>query len=368
MQATGHPICTAAKQYVTLAAVAKCLQAAAWLIACGNPNIPLQNTTSALLPADRIRTDTEKQNMEQNLNLYHIFYEVARCRNLSAAAKKLYISQPAVSKSVSRLEENLNTVLFHRSSRGVTLTREGELLYHHVEDALTSLKSGEELLRSAQAQGICHLSIGVSTTLCKYILLPLLKTFIPDNPRIKITISCQPTFETIAALQNASIDIGLVGIPSAKTAGAGHGSITYLPLKSIEDIFVANDACLAPFCRIHGGELPEDVLFDEATFIMLDKNNISRKHTDSFFARHQIELSHIIEVNNMDLSIEFARAGLGIACVISDFVQDDIKNGTLRELPFTHKVPKRQIGFAYPAKIPVSGAMDTLIGYCRSIL
>ena len=61
--------------------------------------------------------------MEQNLNLYQVFYEVAGCRNFSLAAKKLYITQPAVSKAISRLEETLETTLFHRSSRGVRLTR-----------------------------------------------------------------------------------------------------------------------------------------------------------------------------------------------------------------------------------------------------
>lgn len=304
--------------------------------------------------------------MEQNLNLYQVFYEAARCRNLSAAAKKLYISQPAVSKSISCLEENLNTVLFHRSSRGVSLTPEGELLYRHVEDALTSLKSGEELLRSAQTQGIRRLSIGVSTTLCKYVLLPLLKPFITENPNIKITISCQPTFETISALQNASIDIGLVGIPSNETEKQ---YISYQPLKTIEDIFVATDTYLAPFLHTYGNEPYANTLFfEEAAFIMLDKDNISRKHTDIFLSSHHIELSNVIEVNNMDLSIEFARAGLGIACVISDFVQNDIKNGTLRELKLAHKVPKRQIGFAYPKKMPVSQAMYTLIQYCQSMI
>ena len=144
--------------------------------------------------------------MDQNLNLYLIFYEVAGCRNFSVAAKKLFISQPAVSKSISRLEESLNTVLFHRSSRGVTLTPEGELLYQHVEKALLTLQSGEEQLRFVSTQGVQRLSIGVSTTLCKYILLPLLKSFIAENPNIKITISCQSTYETIAALQKGSID------------------------------------------------------------------------------------------------------------------------------------------------------------------
>lgn len=309
--------------------------------------------------------------MEQNLHLYQIFYEVASCRNFSIAAKKLYISQPAVSKSISKLEEGLHITLFHRSSRGVTLTPEGELLYRHVERALSALKSGEEKLREAVSQNISHLSIGVSTTLCKYILLPLLKTFIAENPNIKITISCQSTFDTLSSLQNGSIDIGLVGLPSKTEVGAGskgqHG-ITYLPLKTIEDIFVAADSYLMSFYSKYKGDLHENrEFFKEAAFIMLDKENISRKHADTFLSEHQIELSNIIEVNNMDLSIEFARAGLGIACVISDFVKKDIKSGTLRELKLGHRVPRRQIGFAYlSTKAPVSGSLDTLIQYYQA--
>ncbi len=176
--------------------------------------------------------------MEQNLNLYHVFYEVANCHNFSIAAKKMYISQPAISKSISKLEENLHTVLFHRSSKGVTLTREGEILYRYVEQALFSLRSGEEQLKTSASFPISQLSIGVSTTLCKYVLLPVLKDFMTQNPNIKITISCQPTLDTISALQEGSIDIGLVGIPS-KAEETDNRLITYLPIKTIEDIFVA---------------------------------------------------------------------------------------------------------------------------------
>ena len=60
--------------------------------------------------------------MDQNLSGYKIFYEVASCGNISKAAKKLYISQPAISKSIVKLEDGLDTKLFHRNSRGVTLT------------------------------------------------------------------------------------------------------------------------------------------------------------------------------------------------------------------------------------------------------
>ncbi len=304
--------------------------------------------------------------MEQNLNLYQIFYEVAGCRNFSVAAQKLYISQPAVSKSIARLEESLNTTLFYRSSRGVTLTPEGELLYKHVEQALFSLKSGEEQIRASLSQKISHLSIGISATLCKYILLPLLKSFIADNPNIKITICCQSTFDTISSLQNGTIDIGLVGI-SAQKVSENNRAITYLPLKNIEDIFVASEGYLAPFYNKYKGELHEnEEFFHEASFIMLDKENISRKHADTFLAAHQLTLYQIIEVNNMDLSIEFAKAGLGIACVIGNFVEKDIQQGNLRELKLGHKIPKRQIGFAYTSKTPLSEAMNTLIQYYQA--
>lgn len=300
--------------------------------------------------------------MEQNLNLYQIFYEVAGCRNFSVAAQKLYISQPAVSKAISKLEHSLDVTLFHRSSRGVTLTHEGEILFSHVKQAMTSLKSGEELLREASSSHIIYLSIGVSTTLCKYVLLPLLKTFIMENPNIKINISCQSTFDTIAAIENGTIDLGLIGLPSEKTFRQTGSEITYLPLTAIEDIFVSTDTYLHSLQTKYRADAQED-FFHEAAFIMLDKGNISRKHADSFLDAHRITLHNVMEVNNMDLAIEFARAGLGIACVISDFVKTDLQSGTLKEIKLGHRIPRRQIGFVYPARSSSGDAIDKLVKY-----
>ena len=71
--------------------------------------------------------------MEQNLSLYKIFYTVAQEKNISRASQELYISQPAISKSIRKLEESLGVTLFVRSSRGVRLTEEGSLLYEHMQ-------------------------------------------------------------------------------------------------------------------------------------------------------------------------------------------------------------------------------------------
>ncbi|MEF2735064.1 MAG: LysR family transcriptional regulator, partial [Blautia sp.] len=109
--------------------------------------------------------------MDQNLSLYKVFYTVANTGNISKAAAELYISQPAISKSIRKLEQNLEVTLFSRNSRGVHLTEEGEVLYDYVQKAFYSLQLGEMQLKKINELGIGHLRIGVSTTLCKYVLL-----------------------------------------------------------------------------------------------------------------------------------------------------------------------------------------------------
>ena len=81
--------------------------------------------------------------MQDNLSLYHIFYTVARTGSISHSSRELYISQPAISKAIQKLEQNLDTLLFKRSSRGVTLTPDGELLFEKVKEALFLLDEGE---------------------------------------------------------------------------------------------------------------------------------------------------------------------------------------------------------------------------------
>ena len=135
--------------------------------------------------------------MNQNLSSYWIFYTVANAGNISKAAKELYISQPAISKSIQKLEDGLECKLFSRSSRGVVLTDEGRLLYDHVSEAFEALNEGEEKLKRSIELGVGQLKIGVSSTLCKYMLLPYLKEFIHRNPHISISIECQSTNEPL---------------------------------------------------------------------------------------------------------------------------------------------------------------------------
>ncbi len=284
--------------------------------------------------------------MEGTLNLYHIFHTVAQTGNISLAAKELYISQPAVSKSISRLEELLHTTLFYRSSRGVSLTAEGSLLAGQLRKAFDSISYGEEQLRKINELGIGQITIGVSTTLCKYVLLPYLKRFTQENPHIRVSIACQPTMETVRCLQNGSIDIGLIGDVSDKK------ELLFHPVMEIQDEFVTTARYLQNLSTRLGvtqKQLYEDnhaLIFQNGMFLMLNEENISRKYIDSYLTDKKISISQTIEISTMDLLIEFARIDMGIACVIGNFVKKDLESGTLIRLPLAAPVPGRKIGFA----------------------
>lgn len=296
--------------------------------------------------------------MESNLSLYRIFHTVATQGNISRAAKELYISQPAISKAITKLEENLGVKLFIRNSRGVILTEEGQLLFQHTNTAFHSLAQGEESIKQMQELGIGHLRIGVSTTLCKYLLLPYLKHFIAEYPHIKITIDCQSTFHTIKSLENNTIDIGLIG----RTENMKQ--LEFYPIQEIEDIFVTTKLYLDNL-KVREGTKQEDIL-SSSNLMLLDKENITRVYIDDYFYNNGIKTNQVLEISNMDLLIEFAKIGLGVACVIKEFVSEDLRKGSLLSLPLPISVPKRQVGFAYSTHGYRSEAIQKFISFYKT--
>lgn len=292
--------------------------------------------------------------MNQNLSSYRIFYAVANAGNISKAAKELYISQPAISKSIQKLEESVGVRLFDRSSRGVTLTSEGELLYSHVKSAFETLSLGEDKLRRSIELGVGHLTIGVSSTLCKYILLPYLKDFIKKYPHINISISCHSTNQTLALLEDGKLDIGLIGKPENSK------SIDFYYLQEIEDIFVATEDYLHNL-KLRGIE--SDQILQNSTLMLLDKENMTRQYIDDYFQDNHIVIQDTIEVSNMDLVIEMSKISLGVGCVIRNFVTEELKTGVLKEIPLGIPIHKREIGFAYNQNVKVSKSLEHFIAF-----
>lgn len=292
--------------------------------------------------------------MNQNLSSYWIFYTVANTGNISKAAKELYISQPAISKSIQKLEECLNCKLFSRSSRGVVLTEEGDLLYGHVKEAFETLNLGESKLKRSIELGVGHLKIGVSSTLCKYMLLPYLKEFIKKYPYITISISCQSTNDTLKLLEDDKIDIGLIGKPESLK------NIDFYHLDEIEDVFVATPGYLN---NLKERGIEGDQILGNSTLMLLDKNNMTRQYIDDYLQENHIVIEDSIDISNMDLLIEFAKIGVGVACVIKSFIKEELKDGTLVEVPIGFPIHKREVGFAHKSNQKPSKSLQDFIKF-----
>ena len=295
--------------------------------------------------------------MNQNLSSYWIFYTVANAGNISKAAKELYISQPAISKSIRKLEQNLDVTLFSRNSRGVQLTEEGEILYDYVQKAFYALQTGESRIKKINELGIGHLHIGVSTTLCKYMLLPYLQEFIKLHPHIRITIECQSTNHTLQLLKENKIDVGLIGEPERLH------HIHFDNLGEIEDIFVSTKTYLENLSMRTGRK---NDIFHTATLMLLDKENMTRQYIDDYLAVHHIETNNLLEISTMDLLIEFAKIGLGVACVIRQFIEKELQEGALVEIPLPFPIHKRNIGFAYLDNLQQTTAVRDFINFYNS--
>lgn len=272
-----------------------------------------------------------------NLSKYKIFLSVAEYQSISRAADTLYISQPAVSMTIKKLEENLGTTLFLRKSRGVALTDSGRILYDSVKQALNTLSDAEENLKHHQSTG--RLRIAASNVLCKYILMPYLQQFTKKYPSTDVSITCTSSANASKMLENCSIDLALMAKPDSINSFAYHS------LGIIEDIFVCTPAYLKKLtCGVKD-------IFDNGNIMLLNKDNVSRMHVNNYYAENGITPSHILEVNDMAMLIELAKIGIGISCVVKQFVKNELRSGELIEIKLQKPISPREIGFLYNENI-----------------
>ena len=200
-----------------------------------------------------------------------------------------------------------------------------------------------------------HIRIGVSNTLCRFIMVKYLKGFIEQYPHIKITIESQPTTQTLSMLEQQRIDIGLVVEQKSSR------NMNFIPVMDIEDIFVATPSYLENLRLREGADTD---VFQSGNLMLLDKNNITRHYIDDYMACNEIIANNLLEVTTMDLLIEFARIGLGIGCVIKEFVKEDLDSGHLVQLKLDTPIHKRSVGFLWQSS-RTSKALDTFIRFCR---
>lgn len=288
----------------------------------------------------------ELRTLNANLDLYRVFHAAAKAGSLTAAAKSLYVSQPAVSYSIRKLEDQLGVRLFQRMSRGIRLTPEGEALFQHVDQAYGLIMAGEKKLLDMKNLSRGEVRIGASDTLCKHYLVPLLEKFNAEYPDVKFHVTNRTSLETIQLLRGGKVDFGIVNLPIPEDDG-----LKVKETIKVRDCFIVGkrykDLSKSP---IHLKDLTNYPI------LLLEQASITRTYVDRFAAREGVRLEPEIELGSIDLLIEFAKIGLGVACVVRNFIDEEIKKGQLFEVRLTHQIPSRSVGIVTLKGVPLPPA------------
>ena len=288
--------------------------------------------------------------MVTKLDLYKVFLQVGKRKSFSKAAKELYMTQPAVSQAIMQLERELDTRLFNRTPRGVSLTNEGSLLFEYINSAINLINTGEEKILEFKDLAVGELKIGVGDTISKYFLLPYLEDFHNKYPNLKFKIINGTTLELCALIKSGEIDIAICNLP------VDDYSLEVIPCRDVRDIFVCGDKYkdLAKY-KISLQEIVKYPL------IFLEPSSNSRKYVEKFMLSKGIKISPEFELGSFDLLLEFAKINLGIACVVKEFSKDYLEKEVLYEINLLEEIPKRSIGVCYLKSVPLSLASTKFV-------
>ena len=259
--------------------------------------------------------------MKTNLELYKVFYYVAKNSNITQAANELMVSQPAVSKSIKVLERDLDTILFNRNKDGVTLTTSGELLFNKIKRAMELIISGEEDIDSLNNMEIGTINIGCGNTIMQRYLMPYIKEFHNIYPNINVIVHTVVTPELIKRAQVGLVDIVFTHLPNNIP-----DEFNIIKLKKLHDILVVNK----------DSEYKDKVIkkkdLSKLPLVLLPFDASNRKNFNKFCSTNNIVINPLMEIGN-DLIIEdCALNGLGVGLVVKEYVQSNLDAKELFEL------------------------------------
>jgi len=289
--------------------------------------------------------------MNTNFESYKVFYYVVKYHNFTLAARALSTSQPSVTRCIKNLEYHLGCRLFIRSTKGVTLTPEGETLYRHVSPACEMIFKGEEALGSdlsLQSGSVC---LGATETAIHCFLLEKLERFHLAYPHVGIRIISDSTLPVLRDLKNGRIDLAVVTTPVAEG--------TRLKLKKImefRDVLVGGSSLVPPgHHRIRLCELAQYPL------ISLSEATMTHRFYSEFYMKHGVPFQPDIELATADLLLPFIQRGLGVGFVPEDLAKKALKDGSVVQLDLEEQIPTRSICIVRDPQNPLSAAAKQML-------
>lgn len=267
-----------------------------------------------------------------DFELYKIFIKVADEKKLTNASELLNISQPALTKRIKDLENQMNTKLFDRSKSGMTLTKNGSKLYIKIKDSIKQLECAENIFKSKK-----EIIIGTRAMIFSRLFGKSNSMFYNTYPEVDLKVQYIKTNEIMKSLLEQKIDIAIY----RKIPLFENPSIKFLKLGELEDIFFVNKNYYKKFNKI----ISKEDLKKEIIYLSIP-SGIRTKNVIKELDYKENELKKIRYVNN-SVMVEMLKTENAIGAISKEFIKEEIDGGVFKILDTNFKLPKVEFGLYY---------------------
>lgn len=274
-----------------------------------------------------------------NLNLYKTFYKVAECGNISKTAEKTYTSQPAISRSIKKLETLLGVQLFFRTLNGMELTEKGKTLYNCLQTVYVKIQETENNLKNLSNFDSGKLNIGIPSQIASFFLFDKISKFHKLYPNVEITIISKTTSQLIDALNKRQIDFIIDTAP----INIKRDNYINKKLKTINNCFVN----VKTIDNNNLKKIKSIKDLESFPLVLPIKNTANRNDLNEIFSKYQVKLTNVLNIHTSEMIIGAVKRGLGIGYVLEDLVLEDIKHGELEKINIVEPLPQTDICLVY---------------------
>lgn len=269
-----------------------------------------------------------------NLNHYRTFWIVAQSKSYADASNKLNVTKTAIAKNIQQLEDQLNTKLFYRESRGVKLTADGEAFFKFVDRGFSEIEAGEKLIAQKNNIETGEIIIGALSHIADFLLIDRIQQVKSKYPNLKIKLTTGATGSNlIELLENHKIDFAV----DSTSMNIKNKDIVKEELMEVENIFVSKKPTkiddikdLTDFKLVLGGEY---------THTTQDLINTLKEHG--------VSINPSVEIDITELRVSAAKKGIGISYVMKESVKEALKNKEVYEVKMPIKLPVSKINLIY---------------------
>ena len=272
--------------------------------------------------------------MNINLNLYRTFLIVAQSKSYADAGNKLNISKTAIGKNIQQLEEQLNTKLFYRESKGISLTAEGRILYNFIDKSLSEIEAGEKLIAQKNTLETGELIIGALSHIADFFIMDKIQKVTSKYPNLKVKITTGATGKyLIQLLEEHKIDFAI----DSTSMDIKNKDIIREELMEVENIFVSNNPLVI-----------DDIkdLADYRLILGSEYTHTTQELVNSL-KQYDVDIKPSAEIDITELRISAAKKGIGISYVMKESVKEDLKKKEVYEVKIPIKFPTSKINLMY---------------------